>query len=88
MRALLLDRILAPEKTTRAPRVHLVHEYKVCDALHDNLLTVTLCISKLKSGKRDGNRGFTSDHLLNSGKRLHILLTCRHVWCRGKASAL
>ena len=54
MRALLLDRILAPEKNTRAPRVHLVHEYnslynsvptidsdmtKVCDALHGNLLT-------------------------------------------------
>ena len=58
------------------------------DALHDNLLTcdeslihglksdiMVLCISKLKSGKSDGNRGFTSDHLLNSGKRLHILLS-------------
>ena len=61
---------------------------EVCDALHDNLLTcdeslihrvtpdiMALCISKLKSGKSDGNKGFTSDHLHNSGKRLHILLS-------------
>ena len=60
----------------------------VCDALHDNLLTcdeslvhrvtpdiMALCISKLKSGKSDGNKGFTSDHLHNYGKRLHILLS-------------
>ena len=61
---------------------------EVCDALHDNLLTydeslihrvtpdiMVLCISMLKSGKSDGNKGFTSDHLHNSGKRLHILLS-------------
>ena len=27
------------------------------------------------SGKTDGNKGFKSDHLHNSGKRLHILLS-------------
>ena len=61
---------------------------EVCDALHDNLLTcdeslihrvtpdiMALCISKLKSGKSDGNKGFTSDDLHNSGKRLNILLS-------------
>ena len=61
---------------------------EVRDALHDNLLTcdeylihrvtpgiMALCITKLKSGKSDGNKGFTSDHLHNSGKRLHILLS-------------
>ena len=61
---------------------------EVRDALHDNLLTcdeshihsvtpciMALCISKLKSGKSDGNKGFTSDHLLKSGKRLQILLS-------------
>ena len=34
---------------------------------------MALCISQLKSGKSDGNKGFTSDHLLTSAKRLHIL---------------
>ena len=61
---------------------------EVCEALHDNLLTcdeslihrvtsgiMALCITKLKSGKSDRNKGFTSDHLHNSGKRLHILLS-------------
>ena len=59
---------------------------EVCDALCDNLLTcdeslihrvtpglMALCITKLKSGKSDGNKGFTSDHLNNSGTRLCIL---------------
>ena len=36
---------------------------------------MALCITKLKSGKGDGNKGFTSDHLHYSGKRLHILLS-------------
>ena len=57
------------------------------DVLHDNLLTcdesliyrvpiiMALCISKLKSDKCNGNKGFTSDHLYISGKRLHILLS-------------
>ena len=59
---------------------------EVCDALHDNLLTcgeslihrVTLVILSNysgQSGKSDGNKDFTSDHLHNSGKRLHILLS-------------
>ena len=60
---------------------------EVCNALHDNLLTcdeylihrvtpdiMASCI-KLKSGKSNGKKCFTSNHLLNSGKRLHILLT-------------
>ena len=33
------------------------------------------CISKLKSGKSDGNVGFDSDHLINSCGRLHVLLS-------------
>ena len=58
---------------------------EVRDALQDNLLIcdeslmhsvtpdiMALCISKLKSGKNDGNKGFTSEHLLNSGMHLHI----------------
>ena len=32
------------------------------------------CISKLKSGKGDGNESFTSDHLINSCSRLHSVL--------------
>ena len=32
------------------------------------------CISKLKSGKSDGNESFTSDHLINSCSRLHSVL--------------
>ena len=32
------------------------------------------CISKLKSGKGDGNESFTSDHLINSYNRLHSVL--------------
>ena len=28
-------------------------------------LTLALCISKLKSNKSNGNKGFTSDHLYN-----------------------
>ena len=32
------------------------------------------CISKLKSGKGDGNESFTSDHLINSCNRLHSVL--------------
>ena len=31
-------------------------------------------ISKLKSGKGDGNESFTSDHLINSCSRLHSVL--------------
>ena len=32
------------------------------------------CILKLISGKGDGNKSFTSDHLINSGIRLHSVL--------------
>ena len=32
------------------------------------------CISKLKSGKGDGNESFTSDHLINSCSHLHSVL--------------
>ena len=32
------------------------------------------CILKLKSGEGDGNKSFTSDHLINSCRRLHSVL--------------
>ena len=42
-----------------------------------DLVTANLikgCMSKLKSGKGDGNESFTSDHLINSSSRLHSVL--------------
>ena len=35
---------------------------------------IAQCIKRLKRRKSDGNYGFISDHLINGGKRLHILL--------------
>ena len=36
---------------------------------------IAQCIKRLKRSKSDGNYGFKSDHLINGGKRLHILLS-------------
>ena len=36
---------------------------------------IAQCIKRLKRSKRDGNYGFKSDHLINGGKRLHIVLS-------------
>ena len=53
-----------------------------------NLITPELikrCILKLKSGKGDGNEGFTSDDLINSCRRLHSVLAmlCRSIIYHG-----
>ena len=48
------------------------------DQLQDIYVTsdiVAQCITRLKISKGDGNYGFKSDHLINGGKRLHILLS-------------
>ena len=36
---------------------------------------IVQCIKRLKRGKSDGIYGFQSDHYINGGKRLHILLS-------------
>lgn len=36
---------------------------------------ISRCIGKLKPGKGDGCDGFSTDHLIHSGRRLHILLS-------------
>ena len=36
---------------------------------------IAQCIKRLKRSKSDGNYGFKSDHLINGGKRMHILLS-------------
>ena len=33
------------------------------------------CIGKLKPGKGDGSEGFRSDHLINAGNSLNVLLS-------------
>ena len=48
------------------------------DQLQDIYVTsdiIAQCIKRLKRSKIDGNYGFKSDHLINGGKRLHILLS-------------
>ena len=48
------------------------------DQLQDIYVTSDIfaqCIKRLKRSKSDGNYGFKSDHLINGGKRLHILLS-------------
>ena len=40
-----------------------------------NLKLYFLSYFRLKRSKSDGNYGFKSDHLINGGKRLHILLS-------------
>ena len=36
---------------------------------------IAQCIQQFKKGKGDGNYGFTSDHLIYGGHRLHVLLS-------------
>ena len=36
---------------------------------------IAQCIKRLKRSKSDGNYSFKSDHLINGGKRLHMLLS-------------
>ena len=36
---------------------------------------ISHCIKQLKKGKSDGSCGFKSDHLINGGPRLHVLLS-------------
>ena len=36
---------------------------------------IAQCIQQLKKGKGDWNCGFTSDHLIYGGHRLHVLLS-------------
>ena len=36
---------------------------------------IAQCIKRLKRSKSDGKYGFKSDHLINGGKILHILLS-------------
>ena len=48
------------------------------DQLHYIYVTsdiIVHCIKRLKRSKSDDNYGFKSDHLINGGKRLHILLS-------------
>ena len=44
------------------------------ERLHSSEL-ICHCISKLKPGKGDGSEGFKSDHFINAGKRLNVLLS-------------
>ena len=36
---------------------------------------ICTCITRLKPGKDDGDLGFKSDHLINGGRRLHVVLS-------------
>ena len=48
------------------------------DQLQDIYVTSDIlaqCINRLKRSKSDDNYGFKSDHLINRGKTLHILIS-------------
>ena len=55
--------------------VERLHPLEVSNLDHVTPELICHCIGKLKPGKGDGSEGFRSDHLINAGKSLNILLS-------------
>ena len=55
--------------------VKILHPSEVSNLDHVTPELICHCTGKLKPGKGDGSEGFRSDHLINAGKSLNVLLS-------------
>ena len=55
--------------------VERLHPSEVSNLDHVTPKLICRCIGTLKPGKGDGSEGFRSDHLINAGKSLNVLLS-------------